>query len=405
MPSLSQPQTPSKHHSRVAEEKWTTASCSEIDKISIENKDSPLLRAKYTQLRSKREAIAKFLKEHKNEDLSLYIDELRDLAVSNGGLVDDEFRAIIWPILADNLLQAEEKGDDAGSSNDSDFESAFSELEDSSLEDEQEADEDVLRQHKEWHQVELDVNRTLARFPPNITDVHRTTLQKELIPLIVRVLRLNPRFNYYQGFHDICLTVLLVCGVKDSFRICSNLARNGAFNNYLLKSLEGSVVKELDLMYVILSRVEPQLEKMMRSVELGSIFALSWPLTWFSHSLQHYQQIVRFFDCFLAAPRLLPVYVASTIVVFRKSSIFSCEREMPFIHRLLSEMPHELPVDAILKDAVYLAKLMPPTLLRTHYYEEYRKTVAAPPRNLITKTIPRFDCENSPNSTDLHDSE
>lgn len=43
--------------------------------------------------------------------------------------------------------------------------------------------------------------------------------------------------------------------------------------------------------YVILSRADPQLERVMREVHLGTMFALSWPLTWFSHSLNHYQQV------------------------------------------------------------------------------------------------------------------
>lgn len=49
---------------------------------------------------------------------------------------------------------------------------------------------------------------------------------------------------------------------------------------------------------------------------------------------------------------------------------------MPFLHRLLTEMPRELPIDAIIKDAVYLSKLMPPCLLKTKYMNEYRKIVS-----------------------------
>lgn len=45
----------------------------------------------------------------------------------------------------------------------------------------------------------MDVNRTLARFPPGISDDERTTVQADLIPLIVRVLSENKKFRYYQG--------------------------------------------------------------------------------------------------------------------------------------------------------------------------------------------------------------
>lgn len=56
-----------------------------------------------------------------------FSDELRDFAISPGGLVDDEFRAVIWPVLSANLVQNDDL-DDVSSSYDSDFESAQSDF-------------------------------------------------------------------------------------------------------------------------------------------------------------------------------------------------------------------------------------------------------------------------------------
>lgn len=53
--------------------------------------------------------------------------------------------------------------------------------------------------HAEWNQVELDVHRTLARFPPNTSDLERRQLQTDLIPMIVELLYSNQAFRYYQG--------------------------------------------------------------------------------------------------------------------------------------------------------------------------------------------------------------
>jgi hypothetical protein len=58
-----------------------------------------------------------------------------------------------------------------------------------------------LQSHNEWRQVELDVNRTLARFPPNIDDEKRAQLQDQLTKMIVQLLYENPKFHYYQGEH------------------------------------------------------------------------------------------------------------------------------------------------------------------------------------------------------------
>jgi hypothetical protein len=56
-----------------------------------------------------------------------------------------------------------------------------------------------LQAHAEWKQVELDVARTLSRFPPGIDDLKRETLQEQLARLIVRILCENKQFHYYQG--------------------------------------------------------------------------------------------------------------------------------------------------------------------------------------------------------------
>ncbi|VDK49789.1 unnamed protein product [Cylicostephanus goldi] len=270
-------------------------------------------------------------------------------------------------------------------------------------------DDEELRKHREWHQVkgfvnakcvaqvELDVQRTLARFPPNISDERRSTLQDQLTPLIIRVLKSNERFHYYQGFHDVCLTILLVCGYESALEVCKNLARHGPFRSYLLKSLEQSVLRELDLLYVILSRVDPQLETIMRDVHLGTMFALSWPLTWFSHALEQYQQVCIVHYCtvfrrilsFTAIDPNLCMCSCSfeekichnhqrTVIftIMSSLSIIRPYREMPIIHQLLSTMPYELHSDAILSDSLYLASLMPPFALKTEFTRIYKEQVS-----------------------------
>uniref|UniRef100_A0A0K0DPX6 Rab-GAP TBC domain-containing protein n=1 Tax=Angiostrongylus cantonensis TaxID=6313 RepID=A0A0K0DPX6_ANGCA len=280
MPSYSEPPTPLRDDDYLYTS-LETSSCDDIKHIQS-----------YVKVSSKRNTVLlvvvlEFVKR-------FLIDSLRCFARSNGGLILDQYRAQIWPVLAHRLVTSAE-GENVDDNDSLSFMSeSYSSVASSLTQD----TEDSLRKHPEWHQVELDVHRTLARFPPNISDDRRSTLQCQLTPLIIRVLRTNPRFRYYQGFHDVCLTVLLVCGAETAFEVCRSLAHYGPFRSYLLKSLEESVLKELEFLYVILSRVDPHLERVLREVRLGTMFALSWPLTWFSHSLNEYQQIVRFFDVF-----------------------------------------------------------------------------------------------------------
>lgn len=50
-------------------------------------------------------------------------------------------------------------------------------------------------------------------------------------------------------------------------------------------------MQDLQLMYVLLFKHNHKLEEYLREAELGTLFALSWPLTWFSHVLDDYQQV------------------------------------------------------------------------------------------------------------------
>ena len=321
-----------------------------------------------------------FLERHKN-CLEKHIPDLRQFASSEGGLVTDEIRAVVWPVLAESLVSDVCCDDDFGSStsaSDSDFESALSTLSDeeddpttptADLEDKVPLSK--LRNHGDWGQVDLDVHRTLARFPPNISDDHRKELQEQLTPLVVRILWECPQFHYYQGFHDVCLTLLLVLGPQLAQRVGCNLAKFGAFREYLSKTLDDTVVKELGLMYIMLWKEDADLEKAMRSVGLGALFALSWPLTWFSHALHHYEQVVVCFDLFLAAHPLMPIYLSSAFVLWRGSSLLTRPQEMPIYHHFLNIMPDEVPIKGLIRDAQALYRMMPPDQLQGPLLDKY----------------------------------
>lgn len=48
--------------------------------------------------------------------------------------------------------------------------------------------------------------------PAGMPDEQREGLQEELIDIILHVLKRNPQLHYYQGYHDIVVTFLLVVG-------------------------------------------------------------------------------------------------------------------------------------------------------------------------------------------------
>jgi hypothetical protein len=46
---------------------------------------------------------------------------------------------------------------------------------------------------------------------------------------------------------------------------------------------------------------------------VGTIFALSWLITWFGHVLSDFRHVVRLYDFFLACHPLMPIYFAAVV--------------------------------------------------------------------------------------------
>ena len=179
--------------------------------------------------------------------------------------------------------------------------------------------DEQLSQHHEYNQVVLDVNRSLKRFPPGIDEDDRPMLQEQLTRLIVRVLVSQPSLHYYQGYHDVAITFLLVVGEHIGYQIMEKLSVSH-LKQFMTPSMENTMGL-LQLMYPIIRKSSPDLHRHLVKSELGTIFALPWLITWFGHVLPNYCDVVRLYDFFLAGPPLMPVYLAAAIVLHREQEI------------------------------------------------------------------------------------
>ncbi|XP_018431408.1 PREDICTED: TBC1 domain family member 20-like [Nanorana parkeri] len=114
------------------------------------------------------------------------MDTLREVAVSDGGLFSQEIRRKVWPKLLNiNIFCLPPKPGPALHAN-----------------------------HRDYNQVEMDVRRSLRRFPKGMAEGERSILQGQLTDMILYVLRNNPELHYYQGYHDIAVTLLLTAGAR-----------------------------------------------------------------------------------------------------------------------------------------------------------------------------------------------
>ena len=238
------------------------------------------------------------------------------------------------------------------------------------------------------------MNRSLKRFPPGIKEEARPDLQDQLTRLIVRVLLKHPELHYYQGYHDVAITFLLVVGEEMGYHIMERLSTSH-LREFMAPTMEKTTYL-LNYMYPIVSRVRfpaserisfkklfpsqinhcsPELHDFLDASEVGTIFALSWMITWFGHVLPDYEDVVRLYDFFLAQPPLLPVYLAAALVLHREQEVLLQECDLAMVHSLLSRIPVNLPFEKLLVDARELYEDFPPKSLETEVKKRYEKTL------------------------------
>ena len=176
----------------------------------------------------------------------------------------------------------------------------------------------------------------------------------------------QPTLHYYQGYHDVAITFLLVVGEELAFNIMESLSLSH-LQQFMAPTME-QTMSLLELMYPLVQRSRPALHAHMEAADLGTIFALPWLITWFGHVLPDYSDVVRLYDFFLCSPPLMPIYLATAIVLHRGEEILAAEPEMSSIHSLLSKIPVDLPFEDLLVSCQELYESLPP-----HIVEEEAK--------------------------------
>lgn len=261
------------------------------------------------------------------------IETLRRAAVSEGGLLTDDIRRKVWPkLLSVNVYSLPAK-----------------------------PCKDVREDHKDYRQVVLDVRRSMRRFPKGMRVDEREVLQEQLIDIILDVLRRNPQLHYYQGYHDLVVTFLLVVGERMTIAIMEKLS-NHHLRDFMDPTMDNTK-HILNYLMPILERVDRELHDFMIRSEVGTIFALSWLITWYGYVLSDFRHVLRLYDFFLASHPLMAIYFAAVIVLYRQKEVKSSECDMASVHHLLSQMPQDLPYEELIGRAQKLFISCPPSLM------------------------------------------
>ncbi|KAI7790835.1 TBC1 domain family member 20 [Triplophysa rosa] len=272
---------------------------------------------------------------------------LRRMAISEGGLLTDEIRRQVWPRLLNVSV-------------------------DQIPEELEKVDRD---NNKDFNQVLLDVQRSLRRFPPGMPDEQRAGLQEELIDIILQVLVKNPQLHYYQGYHDIVVTFLLVLGERLATALVEKLSTHH-LRDFMDPTMDNTT-HILNYLMPIIERVNPEVYDFMQQAEVGTIFALSWLITWFGHVLSDFRHVVRLYDFFLACHPLMPIYFAAVIVLHREEEVLECECDMAMMHHLLSRIPEDLPYETLISRAGDLFVQFPPSELARGVHQRSQETAVS----------------------------
>ncbi|KAB8303480.1 hypothetical protein EYC80_004897 [Monilinia laxa] len=263
------------------------------------------------------------------------LEKIRNLAISQGGLISDDLRRQAWPLLLG-----------CGSDHD-DTEGKATSWED-------------LPKHRDEYQVALDVDRSFIYYPNDQTSKEIEHRKEELSDLIIEVLRRNPYLCYFQGYHDICQVLLLV--LPPTTRVPSVARLSVLRIRDFMLPLISPCFAQLNLIPSIISTVSPAL--CIHLSQTKPFFALSGTLTMYAHDIQEYSDIARLFDVLLAREAVFSVYMFAQIVLSRSEELFQTPTDEPdMLHSILSKLPKPLDLESLIADTVELFQAHPPETL------------------------------------------
>eukprot|EP00027_Filamoeba_sp_ATCC50430_P002344 CAMPEP_0168553946 /NCGR_PEP_ID=MMETSP0413-20121227/7516_1 /TAXON_ID=136452 /ORGANISM="Filamoeba nolandi, Strain NC-AS-23-1" /LENGTH=358 /DNA_ID=CAMNT_0008584651 /DNA_START=132 /DNA_END=1205 /DNA_ORIENTATION=- len=261
------------------------------------------------------------------------IETLRHLAI-HGGLVNNALRALVWPKLlgvsSDNAIISKKVSS------------------------------------KDVDQVAKDVDRSLWKFTQGKAYM-RQEKRAELSRIIHAILATHPELHYYQGFHDVASVFLLIAGEENAFAMVERLSLYH-IRDALDATLEST--KQVLSLMLLLSLADPELHRYFKQSEVEPFFALSWVITWFSHSFDNLDSIARLFDLFIASHPLMPLYVGVAIILhFREKLLREVDCEYSAVHTFLCNVPQDIPLEPIINKALELFDKFPPDKLQKRAFK------------------------------------
>lgn len=213
-------------------------------------------------------------------------------------------------------------------------------------------------------QVYKDVHRSMFLAEPDA----RPRLRRQLRTVCNRVLDAHSELSYYQGFHDVASTILLVCKKTSVAQCVMERLATGPLRPLLAPDLS-LVTGLLQLLFPIIKAEDAKLYAFLERAAVQPFFALPWVLTWFSHSVSSFATVARLFDFFLASDGTMPLFFSAAIVLWCRPHLLDpnepveCEYSAvhSFFSKLFADIPLQLnlePEDLRLVPAHHFARML-----------------------------------------------
>lgn len=267
--------------------------------------------------------------------------------------------------------------------------------------DEKDEDYHEITSHSSYEQVMLDVNRCAGRIA-HIRQRHWhrgdhgepsediTEPFEKLARLIVRLLIKKPELHYYQGFHDVCLTYMTLHGDAGALAKLDRLI-DTHFSTFMQPTMN-ETQEFLALIPIIIGLKDKKLQNYLEKAEVGTIFALSWVITWFSHVIPNECDVETIFSQLESTndPHLV-LYLCAEIVLHKREKLLELEPEMSTVHHFLCQVPRKekLPIGELLSEAKASFNKWPPELVKERL-SQHRARLQVQNYNLIKNFAKHF---------------
>eukprot|EP00045_Choanoeca_perplexa_P002933 m.27699 g.27699 ORF g.27699 m.27699 type:complete len:385 (+) comp11775_c0_seq2:189-1343(+) len=236
--------------------------------------------------------------------------------------------------------------------------------------------------HDAERQVELDVLRSLWRYPEHCPDMERATvlrnaLRQRLSILVNAIFAAYPDLHYYQGFHDVVSVCMLTMEHDDAaaLEVIKRLVRCH-LKDYMAKDMKPTL-ERLKLVLVLLQLKDPELAQHLLQAGIEPSFAISWVITWFAHEIENLDDLQRLFDFLLASHPLMVLYLSAAVVHQNRQTLLEAECEFTEVYRHIIRIKNFAIEDAIQTAQTWYQETNPQELLRRASLTRAERALAA----------------------------